>query len=59
MDRYEPEMFTFILTTIKNIMLIATTGLTICTLFYYSRSWYSLLAILMLFGLTSGKFIRD
>lgn len=59
MERYEPEMFTFVLMTIKNIALIVTSGFTVVTLFYFSRSWWSLLGLFMLLGLASGKFTRD
>jgi hypothetical protein len=59
MDKYEPEMLTFILICIKNIMLIGCSAATTVTLFYLSRSWWSLLALLMLLGLSNGKFIRD
>lgn len=58
-DKYDPEMLTFFINALKNIALIMTTGLTVVTLFYFSRSWLSLLAMLMLAGLSSGKFIRD
>jgi membrane protein YdbS with pleckstrin-like domain len=59
MNKCDPEMLTFILVTIKNIMLIGAAAVTTIALFYFSRSWWSLLALVMLFGLSSGSFTRD
>jgi hypothetical protein len=59
MMKYDPEMFTFFIIAIKNITLVACTAITVVALFYFSRSWWSLLAILMLAFLSSGNFTRD
>ncbi len=59
MDKYTPEMIAMLLNTIKNCVLIVTCGTVTVSLFYLSRSWYSLLALLPLLLQSSVHFIRD
>ena len=59
MDKYTPEMIAMLLNTIKNCVLIVTCGAVTVSLFYLSRSWYSLLALLPLLLMSSVRFIRD
>ncbi len=59
LDKYDPEMLTFLLSSLKNGFLIFACSVTILGLYYFSRSWHSLWAILMLLGLVSGSFNRD
>lgn len=59
MEKYQPEMLMMVLGTIKNVTLIVTCGVTVCTLYYLSRSWWSLAALSMLLALSSVRFVRD
>lgn len=59
MNDYTPELITFALSTLQNIVLIIACSYTTIQLFKLSRSWWSLLALLMLLGLSMGSFIRD
>ncbi|WP_434148141.1 hypothetical protein ACR2R6_12910 [Methylocaldum gracile subsp. desertum] len=59
MNKYEPEMLMMFLGTLKNCVLIVTCGVTVLGLYSMSRSWWSLVALLMLFFLSSAKFVRD
>jgi hypothetical protein len=59
MNRYDPEMLTFLLITIRNVVAIAVAGITTLGLFYFSRSWWSLGGMLILAAVSAARFVRD
>ena len=59
MTGYTPELVLGIASTVYNIAVVVTAGLTVAKLYEHSHSWHSLWALLILVGLKSFTFIRD
>ena len=56
MEKYTPEVITFLAVILYNIMLVITCGVTFVKLYKASGSWFSALALLMLFATASASF---